>query len=577
MRISKIILVSFILFIFVACSVSNRGKVNSQKDLKAEKKQIEFQYSFFEANKQKMLGNINEAGAYYLRCIELIPESAAANYEFAGIMGLAKDFENGIEYAEKACEIDPDNIWYNALLVSMHKSAGNLKKSGLLLEDLLKKHPNDYNSYLELTDIYLKLNQSKDALLTLDRFEKKYGFSEALMVEKNRIHIRAGQFDKARVEVEKMIQLEPQNISLQLLKANFLLEEGKDEKAFDSYQEILKKDPENGSVHFSLSEYYQKKGEEEKAFDELEKAMSSEDVDLDLKVKLLFSYVNIKTPSATEKKQVYHLIRILLKMYPDNMKVRSLYSDILVKDKLYKEAQVELILITEKSPKQFVVWEQLLFVDNQLTDFPALYQHSVQMIEYYPNKSIAYFFAGLAGYQTKKYKSSVDYLELGIDLSFEDTVLQAQFYTILGDGYHRLRKDEKSDDAYEQAIRLNPTNYYVHNNYAYYLSVRKTKLERAKALMQDCIKQHPKNGTYLDTFAWVLYQKREYKLALEIIERAYVNGGRKSAVITEHFGDILFVNNKKSEAVLKWKEAQSIGMGSSLLDKKIIEENLFEE
>jgi len=561
-----------------SCSLQkNRGRIKTDKNVKSEKKDIEFQYSFFEANKQKMLGNFNDAGAYYLKCIELKPNSAAANYEFASILSMGEDYIHAIKYAKKAYEIDPYNKWYQALLISLYKTNGELKKSSVLLEDMIKKHHDDYNSYLELTDIYLKMNQPKDALNTLNKFEKEYGLSEALMVEKNRIHIRQGHYSEARLEVQKMIKKEPENTSYYILLADLYLEEGQKEKAFEIYKNIEEKEPENGRVHFALSEYYQQKGDKEKAFKEIQKAIVADDINIDLKINLLFTYVRIKNPSPEDKKQVYQLVELLLEKYPNNMKVHSLYSDLLVKDKEFVKARKELLLITEKTPDTYMVWEQLLYIDNQLGDFEALYQHSTKMIDYFPNRAIAYFFSGLAGYQTQRYQEASEYLESGIDLALNDTILLAQIYTMLGDTYHKLKKHSKSDHAYEQAILFNPNNFYVHNNYAYYLSVRDEKLSRAKELMVLCIEAHPNNSTYLDTYAWVLFKQKNYKEALEQIKKAYQNGGRTSAVIVEHYGDILYINDYKSEAIDKWKEAKEIGKGSKWLEQKIKEQKIIED
>ena len=554
----------------------NRGKIETSKDLKLEKKNIEFQYAFFEANKHKMLGNYNDAGAYYLRCIELKPNSAAANYEFASILSMAKDYSHALKYSKKAYEIDEQNKWYQALLVSLYKYNGELKKSSQLLENMLEKHPDDYNSYLELTDIYLKMNQSKSALKTLDKFEEKYGFSEELMIEKNRIHIANSDYSSARLELQKLIKIDPDNIKNYLLLADLYLKEGKKEEALSIYQELLEKDSDGGAVHFSLSEYYNIIGDNEKSYDELKLAIAADDIDIELKVKLLFTYVRLPDATNNEKKQVYELVNILLEKYPNDMHVRSLYSDILVKDKQYEEARDQLLVIVEHTPSNYAVWEQLLFINNQLGDYESLYSHSIKMIEYFPNKAMAYFFAGLGAYQIEKYKSAISYLESGIDFAIDDTVLQAQFYTMLGDSYHRLKNNIKSDKAYESAIRLNPTNYYVHNNYSYYLSIRGEHLIRAAELMEICINNNPNNGTYLDTYAWVLYKNKNYKKALEIIKRAYKNGGAQSAVIVEHYGDILYRNNKKEEALMKWEEAKSIGKASEKLEQKIKEQKLLD-
>ncbi len=572
----KYTLISIITLLLSSCSVFKKDTV-SEKDLKTERQELDFQFYFFEGNKQKMLGNMEQAGACFLKCLSIRPKSAAANYELAKILFMAEDYSNAINYAQKAYEADTDNKWYNALCISLTKALGDYKKASEMLEEMLQKHPDDYNSYLELTDLYLHLNKSEKALEILNRFEKQYGFTEALMVEKNRIHIRKKDFDSARKEVSKMIKQEPGNTSYQIIFADLYAEEGQYDKAYELYQDILKEDPDNGSVHFSLSEYYHRIGDEKQSFKELKQAFDSEEVLADLKVQLLMSYLKINNPSQEDKEQVYELIDIMLSRYPENVQVHTLYSDMLVKDKQYKAAQEELKWIVEKTPDKYAVWEQLLFVDNQLSDFENLYKNSVKMIEYFPNQSIAYFFAGLGGYQIAKYQESVEYLEAGADFALEDSSLQAQFQTLIGDSYHRLKNDEKSDKAYEKAINLNPDNYYVYNNYAYFLALRKTKLSRAESLMEKCIAKHPKNATYLDTYAWVLYQKGDFEKALEMIERAYQNGGKESTVIVEHYGDILYKTKQHKSAIERWKEAQEIGKGSDKLESKIKSGKLIED
>lgn len=578
MKSKLLVLLLLAILALSSCSVlKNRGTIVTDKDVKLERNTLEFKYAFFEANKQKMLGNFNEAGAYLIKCIELFPDDAAANYELAGILAMAKDWSAADRYAKKAYLIDENNKWYQSLYISILKANGEVKKASLLLENMLTKHPDDYNSYIELTDIYLKLNQSKQALETLDKFEKKYGFTEALMVEKNRIHLSKKDYKSARSEIQKMINIEPDNSDYYLLLADLYAKEGRLDESFKIYQEVLKRDPENGRVHFSLSDYYYQKGEELKAFDELTLALASDQVGLDLKIKLLFSYIQIENPTLKEKKQVYQLVRILLKKHPEDMKVRTLFSDILVKDKKYKEAREELLIVTEQAPDNYAVWEQLLYIDNQLADFNSLYEHSVRMIDYFPNRAIAYFFSGLGAYQIKEYKEALKYAEGGLDFALNDTVLLTQFYTIIGDSYHKLNNHKKSDEAYENTISLDSKNYYVFNNYSYYLSLRSENMSRAKELMKKCIAAHPNNSTYLDTYAWVLYMDKDYPNALKVIKRAYENGGRASDVIIEHYGDILFVNNKKEEAVQKWTEALSKGKGSGLLEQKISKKNLILE
>ena len=91
-----------------------------------------------------------------------------------------------------------------------------------------------------------------------------------------------------------------------------------------------------------------------------------------------------------------------------------------------------------------------------------------------------------------------------------------------------------------------------------------------------CNELEPNNGTYQDTYAWILYCLEDYENARLWIIKALKNGGDKSAVIIEHYGDILFKLGEKKEAIDQWKKAKLIDSGSELLDKKIKNEDLFE-
>ena len=54
------------------------------------------------------------------------------------------------------------------------------------------------------------------------------------------------------------------------------------------------------------------------------------------------------------------------------------------------------------------------------------------------------------------------------------------------------------------------------------------------------------------------------------------NGGDTRSVILEHYGDILFKLGEKEKAIEYWNKAKKKGGGSDLLDKKIVDKNLYE-
>ena len=86
-------------------------------------------------------------------------------------------------------------------------------------------------------------------------------------------------------------------------------------------------------------------------------------------------------------------------------------------------------------------------------------------------------------------------------------------YTSIGDAYNSLKDYKASDDAYDTALSMDPRNVTVLNNYAYYLSVRNTRLNDAEKMSRRSLELRPDESTFLDTYGWILYQQGKYESA----------------------------------------------------------------
>ena len=74
----------------------------------------------------------------------------------------------------------------------------------------------------------------------------------------------------------------------------------------------------------------------------------------------------------------------------------------------------------------------------------------------------------------------------------------------------------------------------------------------------------------------ILYQLREYEKAKEWIQKSLANGSDSSAVVVEHYGDILYQLGEIENAIIQWKKAQELGEASNFLNQKIEEGKLYE-
>ncbi|MBT3622335.1 MAG: hypothetical protein HN535_06280 [Flavobacteriales bacterium] len=60
------------------------------------------------------------------------------------------------------------------------------------------------------------------------------------------------------------------------------------------------------------------------------------------------------------------------------------------------------------------------------------------------------------------------------------------------------------------------------------------------------------------------------------MEKALQNGGDKSAVVVEHYGDILYQLGDVEGAIIQWKNAKELGVASKFLNQKIEDRKLYE-
>jgi tetratricopeptide (TPR) repeat protein len=198
----------------------------------------------------------------------------------------------------------------------------------------------------------------------------------------------------------------------------------------------------------------------------------------------------------------------------------------------------------------------------------SLIAHSEEAIEVFPNQASYWYFNGAGFLMKRTYDRAVESLEEAQRLE-GDGELAGTINGQLGDAYNGLGKHQKSNEAYEAALKRKPDDDHVLNNYSYFLSLRKENLARARELSAKLVEKHPENPTYLDTHGWVLFVSGDAKQARTFLEKAVRLNQDRSATIVEHYGDVLAHLGEKEKALDQWRRAKKLGQASAQLDKKI--------
>lgn len=562
---------------FVSCkSNKNLGTTAESQQGKQlpEKTRLEFEHLFFDGAREKVIGNYESAEIRFLQALKLDPASAAAMYELATIYTFQNNKNQALFYSKKAATADPKNSWYQLLYAESLKEAKKPAEAAAVYEKLLQNFPDRIDFYYELANVYLFANKPNDAIKTYNRIEELIGVSKDASMQKIKIYKSLNNSDKAIEEAKKLLAAFPKEGKYYGIIGELYQEKGQHEKALQAYNDLLKIDPENAYVHLSLADYYRNQKQNEKSFEEIKIAFKSSLLDIDTKIKILLSYYSITETYSELKSDADTLCKILVTVHPDEAKAFSMYGDFLYRDKKLEQARTEYRKSITLDKEKYALWNQLLIIDSELNDFTALEKESKEAVELFPNQALPYFLNGAANVQLKNYQAAVDILTEGKNFAFDKQLL-AQFYATIGDAQNQLKHYGASDSAYNKALELDPNNVYVLNNYAYYLSIRNTNLEKAERMSKKTNDLEPNNNSYQDTYGWILYQMKKYDDAKIWVGKALENGGRNNGTLLEHYGDILYQLGDKESAVKYWEDAKKAG-ASELIDKKIMEKKLYE-
>ena len=579
---TRFLLVVLVMNFFISCktlqtnSTNKKGSKQSDQNNLSGKDRVEFEYHFFNADKEKILGNYDVAESLYLQALHIDPNSAATLYELANIYAFQNNKHKALLYSKKAAQLDPKNAWYQSLYIECLKDDKQYYEVIKVYQKLLKEYPERIEYYYEIANVYLILNKAKEAIKVYDEIEKRMGVTDDASMQKIRIFRATNNFEKAVAEVQKLIKTFPKEGKYYGILGELYQSKGQSEKALAAYTDLLKLDPENPYAHLTLADYYRNQNQKDKAFDEIKTAFKSKELDIDIKVKILLSYYSITETYTELKSDADELCKIIVEVHSDDAKAFSIYGDFLYRDKKLEDARTQYRKAIALDKEKYALWNQLLIIDSELNDFVAMQKESKEAMELFPNQALPYFLNGAANIHLKKFKEAVASLNEGKEFVYDNESFLSQFYANIGDATNQLKNYVASDSAYDKALDLDPKNTYVLNNYAYYLSVRNMMLEKAEAMSKKSLEIEPSSNSYQDTYGWILYQMKKYDEAKLWIGKAIANGGSESGTLLEHYGDVLYKLNDIENALKFWIDAKKAGGTTDLIDKKIADKKLYE-
>jgi tetratricopeptide (TPR) repeat protein len=293
-------------------------------------------------------------------------------------------------------------------------------------------------------------------------------------------------------------------------------------------------------------------------------------MEADTKIQLLTRYLSILQQNKQDIKEANPLFESLFEQHPNNTQINLIYGNVLYLQGDKKSAIEQFEIFINQNPENPAGYEQVIRAALPEEDFDKVKEVTTKALKYLPGEPQFYYYLGAVNFQQGNYKEALRVFETGLDsANFNNPVLESDFYGQIGDLNYFLKNKQVAFDSYEKALKLNPQNLPVLNNYSYYLSLEKRDLDKAEQMSGITVKLEPLNPTYLDTYGWILFEQGSYIMAKIYIEKAIEYSDEPSAEVYEHYGDVLFMNGEQEKAVVQWKKARELGGDSKTLKRKI--------
>lgn len=544
-----------------------KGEVHKELD---EKSRLEFDYSFMEGVRCKITGDLQGAMSWYDNCLKIDPESPVVKYEIANLLLVNDDYNGALQLAREAVAGNSGNLWYKLLLANVLQKKSMIEEACQVYAGIIAKYPDKEEFYLVEASLYASVEKWQKAIEVYDRYEKQYGITEPASIEKIKLYTKLDDAKGASNELLKLINKFPEKNEYLSLLAELYFNYDQDKKGLQILNKLLKADPENGYVHLYLADYYRDKKDQVQAEKHMKNALLSDQLDNGFKVQYILKLILSSDSVRVTEAQLNAYMDLLMSKYSEDLSIRALHSDFLKKDGKLPEARAELEYILSREKDNYMIWEELLLLCNEMADTNCMYEQSVEAIKYFPDQPLPYALAGVSRMMRQDYADAIGFFEKGVELTDDRLQLKSQFYSYLGDCYYNIDSTAQAFRMFDRVLDINPKDVLVLNNYAYYLSLLDKDLGKAEDMSSRAVMMEPENGTYLDTHAWVLFKRKVYSEALYYMKQAMEKTEEPSGVLYEHYGDILYMNGKKEEAVEMWKKAKELGDEVSAdLDKKI--------
>lgn len=555
---------------------ASKGQVASspkfQRPALTEEEALRLKYFYYEAINQQSLGHYDAAFDLLTHCLTIDPYASEVYFSLSAYYLEMGQDSMALAGMKKAVELNPENDTYRERLAITYINNQQYQEAIEAYEQLYANNKERSDVLQVLGGLYEQEKDYDNLLLTLERVEEAEGGSEQISLSKMRIYALKGDKDKEYETLTALAESHPNDLNYRVMMGNWLLQNNRQDEALAAYQQVMAQEPNNQAVRMSMLDYYRSTGADSMANAVQEELLIDAATEASTKYTLMRKVVADNEQNGGDSTEVLNLFKRILAEPQSNTRMIELYAAYMRLKKMPQDSINNAYRkVLQMAPDNVGIRVELIQAYWAANNYNGVIEESELAVEYNPDLVVFYYFLGAAHLQNDDNDKALEALQRGVAQINDDTDkdLVSDLYAIMGDILHEKGQAEEAYEAYENSLKWKNDNMGTLNNYAYYLSEEGRDLSKAEKMSLKTVKAEPTNATYLDTYAWILFQQKRYAEAKIYIDETLQNDSVPSGVLLEHAGDIYAMNQLTDEAMEFWQKALDAGCDSKALPRKL--------
>lgn len=555
-------------------------------DVTPNSDELKADYIFMEALRQHA---IDKEDAYYdllSRAYQLDPSNSDVGF-FLGyytVMTSGDDstmFKNGYDLMKRHFNEAPADFYSNFVYGSINDRLGSRDEALKVWTTLDSIYPHKMEISYKLAEALASSGDSSKiarAIGVYDRIEKTQGKNIPLTTSKIRAFLSSQDTASIYKEVYSLLKSAPHSVENNVFAGNVFAMFSDNDSALTYFDKACDLDSTSGLAYYSRANFYKSIGDSVNYDKEVFRALSRESLELDAKLELLTGYIRELYDDPSQQGRIQELFATLLDQHPHEVDIHDLYCSYLIAIEDYAGAAEQLGYALDIDPSSEERWRTLLSLYMQADDYAKSAEKGETALRYHPSSAMIHLMLGTDYNLMKEYDKALSNLNKAMELTDSvDYEAVSQIMSSMGDVYYAKGDRDSAFVYYDKAISIDPDNLLALNNCAYYLAVEGRDLDKAEEMSARTIKERPDDATSLDTYAWVMFRKKNYTEAMAYIDKAIANSEDPSEELYHHAGDIYFMNGEPQKALEFWEKALALDPDNELLQRKVKHKTYFYE